>query len=129
PGIEISYGRGAELVGRVSVGQNELAQQGFAHLAAPRLSEADEKFLIAREAGRRRRFSAASSRLPVRIGGGVQAREVSDGFAQRQMTVDVEIGKRNVGVVLRHEFGRGGLEMREVFLCPPVAQLTGCVEL
>jgi hypothetical protein len=40
----------------------------------------------------------------------------------------VEIGKRHIGVVLRHELRRG-FEMREVLGRPPIRELAARIEL
>src|SRR5438309_8749396 len=50
PGVEVAHGKRPELVGRVAVGQHDLAQDLGPHLACPRLRVSEEEALVAGEA-------------------------------------------------------------------------------
>src|SRR5262249_43513323 len=58
-----------------------------------------------------------------------QPRQVGDVLAQRQLPVEVDVGERPVGVVLRRELRPGGLEVGAVLLGPPVGERAARVEL
>ena len=95
PRIEVAHRVGAVFVWCVTVGDHELARERFARLGLPRLRETDEERPIGID-GRipRARYASYAAGRPA----------TSAMFSPRvSLPVDVQIGKRHVGVVLRDQ--------------------------
>ena len=64
-----------------------------------------------------------AERLPERLVGDLQAAEVGDVLAERQLAVDGLVGQRLVAVELLHHEGRPRLVGLPVLVGPPVLQV------
>ncbi len=85
-------------------------QRLVAHLGRPALRIGDEEALVAGEAVDHRRFLAAQAGA-VGLVGRLQAGDVGDILAQRQLAVDVQAGERLVSVILLGQRVAGLLEL------------------
>ena len=105
----------------MAVGEQALAHGRLADLGAPALRVAEEELLIAADAAARRRLLAALGQAIGVVGRG-QPGHVGDVLAHRELAVDVQIGKRLIGVELLDQRRRRRLEVREVggVLCPVI---------
>src|SRR5262249_1955097 len=120
PGIDVTHFGGAILVGSVTIRQHLLAQSAVADFLSPVLREGNEELLIAVEAVLRGRALACERRAISIVRSG-QSAEVGDVLSQRLFSVDGEIGKRTVSVILSGQGGAGFLKVFEVVVSPPVA--------
>src|SRR5205814_4716317 len=130
PGVDVTDDPVHPIFARaVLVGDNLLSLGVLALLLLPRLSERDEKALVAGQAVDYRRLAVLGGVLLVRRIGRLHAGQVADVFAKRQLAVDGEIRERLESVILRHK--RVGLRREGLgrVRAPPVAQLALRVEL
>src|SRR5579863_8200971 len=106
----------------MAVGNDALSQRRITNLLPPALRKTDEELLIRgqiHDAGR-----GLAECQPVGVVGDREARYIGDVLTQGLPAVHAQIRERPVGVELRDEERRGGLEMREVLLGPPVVELS-----
>src|SRR5437879_4404196 len=121
PGVQVARPVGAKLFGSVSISSNLSPQRCLAYLGSPTLAEANKEPLIAAEAILHD-VRCCFEREPISIVSRQKAGHVRDVFAKRLMPVHSQIRKRPVGVELRRECLARGLEVFEIFLCPPVGE-------
>ena len=95
-------------------------------LRAPALRERQEEALLGREAVAFVR--GVSDRDPEGIPRDLEAAEVGDVLAERQLAVDVEIVDRHVRIELLDELGGARIEVLAILAGPPVAKIALGVE-
>src|SRR6185295_17075182 len=113
---------------RVRVREHLRTQGVVAYLAAPGLCEGQEEPLIAREAVQNRRFRSIEREL-VRGVGHLETTEIADVLAHREIAVHACAFERAVGCVESAELLRRLEESGVGLGRPPVAHLSGAVEL
>src|SRR5579875_992008 len=113
----------------MGIAEELLAKSALALLPLPRLGECNEEALVAGIAIDHRRLAVPRNIAPVSGISGFETAEISEIFAERKMTLDVNSGDRLILVELRGE--PLGLDLVLCGSCrsPPVAKPPQGVEL
>src|SRR5215470_2047029 len=99
PGVDVTHGQGAVVGRRVRVDHQTLAQRGLADFLTPGLGEAEEELLIPAQPIDDRRL-LAPEREAISVVRRSEPSQVGDVLADRQLTVDRDVRKGTVSVVL-----------------------------
>src|SRR6478672_11436217 len=130
PGVNVADDAVHAILARaVLVGDDLLAFGILTLLFLPRLGVGDEEALIAGKAVDHRRRAVLGLILLVSGIGRLDARQVADILAQRQLAVDRQVGERLERIILGNERVGLGRERLRGLWRPPVAQLALGVEL
>src|ERR1035441_407581 len=113
---------GAPLAGAVRVRVELDAKRLLARLVPPDRREREEETLFGREAVDRR-AGLPLERLLERLVGDLDAAEVADVLAERELAVDGLVGERPVAVELLHDERRAGVVGLPVIGLPPVLEV------
>ena len=105
----------------MSISCDLISQGRLAAFPSPTLAVANKKLLIVPRRSIQRQVICIIS--------GCEARQISNVFAQCEMSVYSQIRKWSVGVVLLCERFAGRCEVVQVFLGPPVGKATLSIEL